>query len=85
MDRPFKDRRPIGPFLGVDRDDSSEEDDENIQSIDNIDDPILQQAERWYENITKQGKKRKMMKNYLMSIADIKEEEIEEMLDNAGI
>lgn len=48
-------------------------------------DPIIEQAEKWWENISKEENKRKMMKNYLESITDLSSSEIEQKLDEAGL
>jgi catalase len=50
-----------------------------------IDDPILQTAEKWYQSIAKEENKRKMMRNYFRSMTDLPDEEIKNRLDEAGL
>lgn len=89
MNRPFKDRRPMGPFLELDDEDNTVEQPEPQSSPESAqvssDDPILETAEKWYQSISKEENKRKMMKNYLDSITDLSESEIMRKLDEAGL
>lgn len=86
MKRPLKNRRPIGPFIHSSSQES-EEPQQNSTSVDpeSIEDPILQQAEVWFKEISKERNKRKMMKNYMRSISSLSDAEIEEKLDEAGL
>lgn len=89
MNRPFKDRRPVGPFIDLDSEDNTVEEPEaqtqTANASQQIDDPILETAENWYQSISKEKNKRKMMKNYLNSITDLSDSEITRKLDEAGL
>lgn len=89
MNRPFKDRRPVGPFIDLDSEDNTVEEPESqtqtVNTSQQIDDPILETAENWYQSISKEKNKRKMMKNYLDSITDLSDPEITRKLDEAGL
>jgi len=89
MNRPFKKRRPVGPFIDLDSEDNTVEEPKSQTQTRNtsqqIDDPILETAENWYQSISKEKNKRKMMKNYLSSITDLSESEIARKLDEAGL
>lgn len=102
VNRPLKDKRPLGPFIDVGDDDSTVEQsttepqqtEGQPASTDTrgedkkpyeIDDPILQTAEEWYQSIAKEENKRKMMRNYFRSISNLSDEEIENKLDEAGL
>jgi len=84
VDRPFSSVRPFGPIFSTERvsEDSGENVDDNIASID---DPVLKQAEDWYESVSKEENKRKMMKNYFMSISELSETEIDRKVDEGGL
>lgn len=79
VNRPFDDRRPLGPFIASDDDDTSE--------LDGEDKAIAQQAESWFESISDEKIKRKYMRNYLIGITDddFSEERIDSILDEMGI
>lgn len=78
VDRPLENVRPLGPFIGQDDTDSSTAEDDDV-------DPIAQTAEDWYKSINKEENKRKMMRNYLKSITDLSESEIDQKLDEADL
>ena len=81
MKRPLKNRRPIGPLFSTDSG-NTEVEDTGVSADDN---PVLKQAEDWWEGISDEQNKRKMMGNYLRSMTDLPDSEIEQMLDEAGL
>lgn len=88
MKRPLKNRRPIGPLFSTDSDNTDVEesvDDSNTNEVSADDNPVLKQAEDWWEGISNEENKRKMMANYLRSMTDLPDSEIEQMLDEAGL
>lgn len=90
MKRPLKNKRPLGPLIQLSKSASGTSADSSFEDVeedngDAIDDPILQQAENWYEQISKEQNKRKMMKNYFKSMTDLPESEIDDKLDRAGL
>lgn len=89
MKRPLKDKRPLGPLVDPDFSSSDQESESTQQRVekqgDGDLDPITKQAEDWYQSISKEENKRKMMRNYLKSISDLSDKEIQEKLDNANL
>lgn len=87
MKRPLKNKRPIGPFFSTDEEYSqSEVAEENATTSEaQHDDPVLQQAEDWWQGINDERNKRKMMTNYLKSVTDLPDSEVEDMIDEAGL
>jgi hypothetical protein len=89
MRRPLKDKRPLGPLVDPDFSSSDQEGEDTQQRVEtqqeNELDPITKQAEDWYNSISKQENKRKMMRNYLKSISELSDKEIQEKLDKAGL
>ncbi|EGQ44242.1 MAG: hypothetical protein J07AB43_03010 [Candidatus Nanosalina sp. J07AB43] len=101
MNRPLKDKRPFGPVLDFsdtetennetldedpnNTDTSPEQVDSEPEHTNTEDNPILETAETWYENIAKEENKRKMMRNYFRSATNLSDEEIQEKLDEAGL
>lgn len=92
VNRPLKDRRPIGPFIDLDSGDADVEstvDESQSPSTDQSEPSdehaILETAETWYNSINKEENKRKMMKNYLKSMTDFSDSKIKTMLDEAGL
>lgn len=83
VNRPLEDRRPIGPLINIDTQSETVEQTETVNK--STDDPILETAENWYQSISKEQNKRKMMKNYLMSVTDLSEQEVNSKLDQAGL
>lgn len=47
--------------------------------------PVLEQAEKWYNAVAKEENKYKMMRNYLLAITTLDESEVEQMLEEAGL
>lgn len=83
VNRPLEDRRPVGPLINIDTESETVEQTETVEK--STDDPILETAENWYQSISKEQNKRKMMKNYLMSVTDLSEQEVENKLEEAGL
>lgn len=79
--RPFG----IGPLT------SSEEEkkDQDFRNIEDLDDPtaqaVLEMANAWYDSITEDQSKHKMMKNFLLGVTELSEERIDEILQEAEI
>ena len=90
MKRPLKNKRVFGPFINrstdnsVSRVDATDNDTSN-QGGNNEVDPIIQQAENWFESISDESNKRKMMKNYFKSMTDLSDNEIDRKLNEAGL
>jgi len=84
VDRPFSSVRPFGPIFSAQEASADTEEVANNDSV-SIDDPVLKQAEDWYESVSKEENKRKMMKNYFMSISELSEAEVDRKLDEAGL
>lgn len=91
--RPLKDIRPIGPLVG-DKESSTHE--QPSVSVDNLPEEdqrdevtrnLIEQAENWFEGITQEGMKRKMMINYLDGVTDddVSNERIRSMVDEAQL
>ena len=88
VDRPLEDARPLGPFLSVDdgQDNPAQQRPSNDGNLDvEYDDPLVETAEKWYNSISKEENKRKMMRNYLRSVSDLSNEEVEDKLDKVGL
>ena len=91
MNRPLKDKRPIGPFIDLDSESDVEsttdqsQDTSTQQDTTSDEHAILETAETWYNSINKEENKRKMMKNYLKSMTDFSDSKIKSMLDEAGL
>ena len=90
MKRPLKNKRPFGPVIELSETASEQQksppfEDEGTSVEETGEDAILEQAERWYEQINKEKNKRKMMKNYFKSMTDLTESEIDDKLDRAGL
>jgi len=90
MKRPLKNRRVLGPFISTsDSGDSVELEGDGDVGHDaestEYEDPILEQAENWFESISKESNKRKMMKNYFKSMTNLSDAEIEQKMDEAGL
>lgn len=83
--RPLKDRRPLGPVLDLEDEDSSAPRPSREATDQTSDDPILEQAEEWYKQISKEKNKRKMMRNYLRSVTNLDDSEIKRRLDEANL
>jgi len=62
--RPLSDKRPVGPVIG-----SSDENEEQ-RTLSKREKNIVEQAENWYQSITEERVKRKMMINYIDGITD---------------
>lgn len=75
--RPLKDKRPIGPFI----------DEELEEELTSDELAILKQAEEWYQSVSREENKRKMMREYLKGITDddFSNDRIERLLDRAGL
>jgi hypothetical protein len=87
VQRPLAQIRPLGPLIESDNDgdgEDTQDGDTNVSSTDEQD-PILEVAEKWYKSISKERNKRKMMKNYLMSVSDLSASEVEDKLDESGL
>jgi hypothetical protein len=87
-DRPLKDKRPLGPVLQ--QNNQSEDEDGNSSEKDNltrVERNIIEQAENWYKEISREEKKRKMMINYIDGITDDEfgRRKAREMVKNAGL
>lgn len=78
VDRPLENIRPVGPFISTDSSSSN-------QNSDGDKDPLLETAEKWYQSISREQNKRKMMKNYLTSTTNLTEDEIDTKLNEAGL
>lgn len=83
VDRPLADVRPVGPIMF--ESDSDSEQSEEDGNTGEADDPVLETAEKWYDNITKEGNKRKMMRNYLLSVTDLTPREVDDKLEESGL
>jgi len=89
--RPLKDIRPIGPLVGNGDGSTHKEGSISVDDLppdeqrDEVTQNIVQQAENWFESITEEGMKRKMMINYLDGITDndVSNERIRSMVDKA--
>jgi len=79
--RPLSDVRPIGPFLSAD---DVPSDNSPLTRQEN---KILEHADTWYDKITEEGVKRKMMRNYIDGITDddFPKQRIEKMLNKADL
>lgn len=92
---PFGRSRPfgLGPFVKSDKEGEEKEklddNDNDDINLDNIEDKTaraaLDMANKWYKSITKDQSKHKMMKNYLREVTELSDEEIENILNKAGI
>lgn len=78
VDRPLENIRPVGPFINTDSSDTDQNSNDNK-------DPLLETAEKWYQSISREQNKRKMMKNYLTSTTNLTEDEIDARLNEAGL
>lgn len=87
VQRPLAQIRPLGPLVksGNDGDGEDTQDADTDVSSTDEQDPILEVAEKWYKSISKERNKRKMMKNYLMSVSDLTASEVEDKLDESGL
>lgn len=87
MKRPLKNKRPLGPFFSSDSDYSQPETSEQTESQPQAehDDPVLQQAEDWWQGINDESNKKKMMTNYLKSVTDLPDSEVEQKVEEAGL
>ena len=89
VDRPLEDVRPLGPILSFNEPGDGEgvsQSEQNSSTNTSSDvDPLLETAENWYESISDESNKRKMMKNYLGSVSELSEPEIDRKLDEAGL
>jgi len=88
MKRPLKDVRPLGPVFRVNQSQEQPVEQQNREQDNDVstaDDPIVETAEKWYNNVSKEENKRKMMRNYLRSITDLTKEEVEQKLDESGV
>lgn len=90
--RPLKDIRPIGPLVGDEDSSTHEQRSVSVENLpaeeqrDGVTENLVEQAENWFEGITQEGMKRKMMVNYLDGITDddVSNERIRSMVDEAG-
>jgi hypothetical protein len=92
VNRPLEDFRPIGPiFDGLESDEKLSADDLMDESDDDSmsqrDRAIMEQAENWYENISSEETKRKMMVEYINGITDdsVPRTRAIEMVEEAGL
>lgn len=92
---PFGGPRPfgIGPLTS---EETNEEKDKNQETeetddinLEEIDDKTvratLKMANDWYESITKDQSKHNMMRNYLRKVTELSDDEIDDILNKAGI
>jgi len=88
MKRPLENVRPLGPVFQVNQSQEQQTEQQNRDENNNSSttgDPIVETAEKWYNNVSKEENKRKMMRNYLRSITDLTKEEVDQKLDKSGI
>lgn len=87
---PFGAPRPfgLGPLTTLEDEEETADDSEDI-NLEQVEDETaraaLEMANSWYESITKDQSKHKMLKNYLREITTLTDQEIEEVLEKAGI
>lgn len=65
MNRPLDDVRPIGPIV-----DSDNSDDQEDQELSEEHEKIIEQAKNWYQQVSNERKKKKMMIEYIDGITD---------------
>lgn len=84
--RPLKDIRPIGPLVQPNRFEQQEVSSEEIDEESN-ESKLVEQAENWYESISDEGTKRKMMIEYINGITDdsVSRSDAEKIVSNSGI
>lgn len=82
VERPLEDIRPIGPIVSDD-----DSDDESDESLEDSESAIVEQAESWFQSISDESKKRKMMVEYIYGITDedITRQDAEEIVSNSGL